>query len=70
MLLTNMAIAQRIAVHLPEQALLRRHDAPIERRLVSRAIQYLFLYLLCCRMSLVNVLSALVCQWILTLRVT
>ncbi|KIM67938.1 hypothetical protein SCLCIDRAFT_106869 [Scleroderma citrinum Foug A] len=33
MLLTNMAIAQRIAVHLPEQALLRRHDAPIERRL-------------------------------------
>jgi len=39
MLLTNIAIAQRIAVHLPEQALLRRHDAPIERRLVSRAIQ-------------------------------
>ena len=34
MLLTNIAIAQRIAVHLPEQALLRRHDAPIERRLV------------------------------------
>lgn len=34
MLLTNIAIAQRIAVHLPEQALLRRHDSPIERRLV------------------------------------
>ena len=34
MLLTNTAIAQRIAVHLPEQALLRRHDSPIERRLV------------------------------------
>ncbi|KAG8218853.1 SSD1 protein [Butyriboletus roseoflavus] len=33
MLLTNIAIAQRIAVHLPEQALLRRHDSPIERRL-------------------------------------
>jgi protein SSD1 len=33
MLLTNTAIAQRIAVHLPEQALLRRHDSPIERRL-------------------------------------
>ncbi|KAL4075813.1 SSD1 protein [Scleroderma citrinum] len=33
MLLTNIAVAQRIAVHLPEQALLRRHDTPIERRL-------------------------------------
>ncbi|KAF9247096.1 SSD1 protein [Melanogaster broomeanus] len=33
MILTNVAIAQRIAVHLPEQALLRRHDTPIERRL-------------------------------------
>jgi len=35
MLLTNIAVAQRIAVALPEQALLRRHDAPIDRRLVS-----------------------------------
>ena len=35
MLLTNIAVAQHIAVHLPEQALLRRHDTPIERRLVS-----------------------------------
>ena len=35
MLLTNIAIAQRIAVHLPEQALLRRHDSPVERRLVN-----------------------------------
>jgi len=33
MLLTNTAVAQRIAVHLPEQALLRRHDTPLERRL-------------------------------------
>jgi protein SSD1 len=35
MLLTNVAVAQQIAVALPEQALLRRHDAPIDRRLVS-----------------------------------
>jgi protein SSD1 len=35
MLLSNIAVAQHIAVHLPEQALLRRHDNPIERRLVS-----------------------------------
>jgi protein SSD1 len=35
MLLSNVAVAQHIAVHLPEQALLRRHDNPIERRLVS-----------------------------------
>jgi hypothetical protein len=34
MLLTNIAVAQQIAVALPEQALLRRHDAPFERRLV------------------------------------
>jgi protein SSD1 len=33
MLLANTAVAQHIAVHLPEQALLRRHDNPIERRL-------------------------------------
>ncbi|KAF8205029.1 SSD1 protein [Pholiota molesta] len=33
MLLTNIAVAQQIAVHLPEQALLRRHDIPLERRL-------------------------------------
>ncbi|TFK23257.1 RNB-domain-containing protein [Coprinopsis marcescibilis] len=33
MLLANIAVAQHIAVHLPEQALLRRHDTPIERRL-------------------------------------
>ncbi|GLB33866.1 putative 3'-5'-exoribonuclease [Lyophyllum shimeji] len=33
MLLSNIAVAQQIAAHLPEQALLRRHDNPIERRL-------------------------------------
>ena len=33
MLLTNIAVAQHIAVHLPEQSLLRRHDIPIDRRL-------------------------------------
>ena len=33
MLLTNIAVAQQIAHHLPEQALLRRHEEPIERRL-------------------------------------
>lgn len=34
MLLTNISVAQHIAVHLPEQALLRRHDTPLDRRLV------------------------------------
>lgn len=34
MLLTNIAVARHVAYHLPEQALLRRHDTPIERRLV------------------------------------
>ncbi|KAF6762266.1 SSD1 protein [Ephemerocybe angulata] len=33
MLLANIAVAQKVSVHLPEQALLRRHDAPLERRL-------------------------------------
>ena len=36
MLLTNFAVAQQIAVNLPEQALLRRHEEPMERRIVSR----------------------------------
>ena len=35
MILTNIAVAQHVAVHLPEQALLRRHDTPLDRRLVS-----------------------------------
>ena len=33
MLLANISVAQQIAVNLPEQALLRRHENPIERRL-------------------------------------
>jgi len=37
MLLANMSVAQQIALHLPEQALLRRHEEPIERRLVAFA---------------------------------
>ncbi|KAG8761464.1 hypothetical protein FRC14_003877 [Serendipita sp. 396] len=37
MLLANFSVAQQIAVHLPEQALLRRHDEPLERRLNSFA---------------------------------
>lgn len=35
MLLANMSVAQQVALHLPEQALLRRHEDPIERRLVG-----------------------------------
>jgi len=35
MILANIAAAQQTAVNLPEQALLRRHDVPMERRLVS-----------------------------------
>ena len=34
MLLTNTAVAEQVAVNFPEQALLRRHDTPLERRLV------------------------------------
>jgi protein SSD1 len=33
MLLANIAAAQKIALGLPDQALLRRHEPPIERRL-------------------------------------
>ncbi|KAG6902228.1 hypothetical protein C0995_002860 [Termitomyces sp. Mi166 len=35
MLLSNISVAQQIAVNLPEQAMLRRHDTPIERRLTA-----------------------------------
>lgn len=35
MLLTNIAVAQHVAAGLPEQALLRRHEEPIDRRMVS-----------------------------------
>ncbi|THH32915.1 hypothetical protein EUX98_g1301 [Antrodiella citrinella] len=43
MLLTNIAVAQQVAVHFPEQALLRRHDYPVERRMnafVERAERF------------------------------
>lgn len=33
MLLANQAVASKIAASLPEQALLRRHDEPLQRRL-------------------------------------
>lgn len=33
MLLANLTVATTIAASLPEQALLRRHEAPMERRL-------------------------------------
>lgn len=35
MLLANVAVAQQIAVALPEQALLLRHDNPIDRRMIN-----------------------------------
>jgi exoribonuclease R len=35
MLLANMSVAQKISSAFPEQALLRRHAPPIERRLVG-----------------------------------
>lgn len=34
MLLANISVAGKIAAGLPDQALLRRHEAPIDRRLV------------------------------------
>ncbi|GJJ07553.1 hypothetical protein Clacol_001755 [Clathrus columnatus] len=37
MLLTNISVAQQVALHLPEQALLRRHEDPIDRRMVAFA---------------------------------
>ena len=38
MLLANMSVARVIASGLPEQSLLRRHEPPIERRIVSLPI--------------------------------
>lgn len=35
MLLANISVAQRIALGLPDQSLLRRHEPPIDRRLES-----------------------------------
>jgi protein SSD1 len=42
MLLTNISVAHIIACSLPEQSLLRKHDAPAERRIegfVKRALR-------------------------------
>jgi protein SSD1 len=33
MLLANVSVAAKVAANLPEQALLRRHEPPLERRL-------------------------------------
>lgn len=38
MLLANTAVARAIAFGLPEQSLLRRHEPPIERRIVRRLL--------------------------------
>ncbi|RUS22900.1 hypothetical protein BC937DRAFT_95258 [Endogone sp. FLAS-F59071] len=35
MLLANVSVAQRISAHFPEQAMLRRHAPPLERRLAE-----------------------------------
>jgi len=40
MLLTNVAVAEQVAVNFPEQALLRRNDLPLERRLVCGSPRY------------------------------
>ncbi|KAI8450135.1 hypothetical protein BY996DRAFT_6432564 [Phakopsora pachyrhizi] len=37
MLMANIAVAKKISAGLPEQALLRNHDPPIERRLIGFA---------------------------------
>ena len=37
MLLTNISVAKQIAANLPEQALLRRHENPMERRMLAFA---------------------------------
>jgi protein SSD1 len=37
MLLANISTAHQVALHFPEQALLRRHEDPMERRLVAFA---------------------------------
>lgn len=35
MLLANMSVAEKISKHYPNEALLRRHEPPIPKRLVS-----------------------------------
>lgn len=36
MLCANMSVAEKICTHYPEDAMLRRHSPPIERRLVNQ----------------------------------
>ena len=40
MLCANMSVAQKICNRFPDEALLRRHEPPIERRLVSKIITW------------------------------
>lgn len=50
LLLANQCVAQKISSHFPEQALLRRHAPPNERRIVSHLLHllsytpYIYLY--------------------------
>lgn len=50
LLLANQCVAQKISSHFPEQALLRRHAPPNERRIVSHILHllsytsYIYLY--------------------------
>lgn len=46
MLLANISVAKKISSAYPEEALLRRHEPPLQKRLVSVYIYYLsFKYL-------------------------
>lgn len=70
MLLSNIAVAQHIAVNLPEQALLRRHDTPLERRLVSLFKHTFHLTILMSyRIPSLNVLLAWDTKWMSRQRV-
>lgn len=46
LLLANTSVAQKIAMHFPDQALLRRHSPPDPRKIVSIFIQTLYLLLM------------------------
>jgi len=47
MLLANISVAGKIASGLPDQALLRRHEAPVDRRLVCFPVILIPLFSLC-----------------------
>ncbi len=69
MLLTNITVGQQIAVHLPEQALLRRHDTPLERRLVRSQLRCRTTVLMSnSRTTSVSVLNAWDTRWMRLLR--